>query len=573
MKRLAILLAVLASCGKDEPAKPAGPPAPALETRACPSGGEMALLPAGEFTMGHASAGADATPHAVRVDAVWVDRFAVTQEIYQKVMGSNPSKRKEPKNPVERMQWTAAARFCNKASEMDGLSPCYDPKTWDCDFEADGYRLPTEAEWEYACRAGGMGRFSFGDDPAQISAHGWCKPGSGGAPHPVGGKKPNAWGLHDMHGNVWQWCNDVYGETYYKGSPPANPRGPASGTQRVLRGGAADSPAEKCGASVRSKENPVFTDACFGADYYGFRRARNPAGKQKDKPVAATTQDPPKPPPVPVPVPAAPAGKIDPARLKGTILFVSDRGGALDVWRMRADGSGARPLTKDAHQDADPRFSPDGKRILYTSLRGGFPEVWLMNRDGSDAKKVTPGSQGAWSPDGKSIAFIRDNQAFARDLAAGTERRVTPEKWERCGVPAWLPDGTRLAVASRHEETIGIYLLGLDGREIERLKTGEAACTPCFSRDGKKVLYQTTRGRVHQMEVDGKGDEPVTFGADIQHEGRYSPDGTLLVFTRAPAQDGPWQICVADLLSDDLAFIALTKEGSNNLPDWHADED
>jgi len=568
VKRFAVaLLLALAACDRHDHTK-AAPPAPALrfEIRACPTGGEMLLLPGGEFTLGSASGRPDEAPRAAKVDAFWIDRTEVTQELYQRVVGANPSKKKDPRNPVERMQWTLAARFCNKVSEMEGLSPCYDPVSWECDFEADGYRLPTEAEWEYASRAGGAGEAS--------PASGWFKPHSAGSPRPVGTKQPNAWGLFDMAGNVWEWCHDWYAEDYVKASPKENPRGPESGTHRVLRGGAADSPAERCSASYRFKETPVFTDACFGADFYGFRRVRSAAGRKKEKaPAAAKSEEAPPAAPAPAQAVVAAPGKIDPSKLRGTIVFASDRAGHLDLWRMRASGADPKPLTNDAHPDADPRFSPDGKRILYTSLRGGFPEVWLMNRDGSDPKKACAGSQGAWSPDGASILLIRDNQAWTRELASGRERKVVPDAWERCGVPAWHPDGKTFAVASRHEETIGVYLLSLDGKENRRLKTSEAACTPFFSKDGKKVLFQTVKGRIHQMGLDGKGEEPVTFGADIQHDGRYSPDGRYLLFTRAPANEGPWQICVADLESDDLDYVALTKEGSNSLPDWHARED
>src|SRR5262249_31096255 len=137
-------------------------------------------------------------------------------------------------------------------------------------------------------------------------------------------------------------------------------------------------------------------------------------------------KDPVKPGPVVTPPPAS--GKLDVSALKGTIVFASDRGGAMKIWSMRASGKDAKQLTKGDDPDADTRFSPDGKRILYTTLRGGFPEVWLMSRDGSAAKFVTKGSQGNWSPDGKSIIFIRDNQTFVRELAAGEERRVTPKE-------------------------------------------------------------------------------------------------------------------------------------------------
>jgi formylglycine-generating enzyme required for sulfatase activity/Tol biopolymer transport system component len=539
------------------------------------SGGEMVPIPEGTFTMGDASGRADETPHAVSVASFYMDRVPVTQELYEKVMGVNPSKRKDKQNPVERTQWTDAVRFCNKCSEMEGLTPCYDLKTWACDFTADGYRLPTEAEWEYACRAGSAAKYCCGDYDTSLPAYAWYKPHSKGRPQPVGQKRPNNWSLYDMHGNVWQWCNDYYDEKYYADSPKENPRGPATGRERVLRGGAWDCTADKCRAAYRFKEFPVFTDACFGADAYGFRRVRRGVA---DKPVSGKGTEPAtdnnhegsKPPVSPV----QSRGKIEPGKLKGTIVFVSDRGGKLKIWRMLANGKDAVQLTKDDYPEADPRFSPDGKRILYTSLRDGFPEVWVMNRDGAAPKFVTKGSQANWSPNGKSIVFIEDNQGYTRDLSSGQEKRITPDAWERCGVPAWRPDGKSIAVASRHLGTIGIFLVSLDGKDPRQLKTEEACCTPEWSKDGKRLLCQSVQGHVHQVDVDGKNWEQVTFGADMQHDARYSPDASMILFCRAPSTEGPWQICVKRLDSDDDSdFVQITKDGSNLLPDWHPDED
>src|SRR5262249_5522943 len=153
------------------------------------------------------------------------------------IMNLNPSKKKGQQLPVERLQWTEAARFCNKCSELEGLTPCYDLKTWQCHGEADGYRLPTEAEWEYACRAGSSTRFGSVNSEGDLISFAWFKPHSAGTTHPVGQKAPNAWGLYDMQGNVWQWCNDYYGEDYYRHGPSDNPKGPADGQMRVLRGG------------------------------------------------------------------------------------------------------------------------------------------------------------------------------------------------------------------------------------------------------------------------------------------------------------------------------------------------
>src|SRR5437660_4987817 len=138
---LAGVVAVVLGCARNDSAQPAADEA----------GGAMVLVPGGTFTMGNSNGRADETPHSVSVSAFYLDRYPVTQELYEKVMGVNPSKRKEPKNPVERTQWTDAVRFCNKSSELDGLTPCYDVNAWTCNFAADGYRLPTEAEWQYAC--------------------------------------------------------------------------------------------------------------------------------------------------------------------------------------------------------------------------------------------------------------------------------------------------------------------------------------------------------------------------------------------------------------------------------------
>jgi TolB protein len=195
-----------------------------------------------------------------------------------------------------------------------------------------------------------------------------------------------------------------------------------------------------------------------------------------------------------------------------------------------------------------------------------------MNRDGSAPQFVTKGSQASWSPDGKSLVLIRDDQAYVRDLANGDERRITPKGWERCGVPAFSPDGKRVAVASRHLGDVGIFFVSLTGKEHQQLKTEAACCTPEWSKDGKRLLCQTVQGHIHQVGVDGKDWEQVTFGADVQHDARYSPDGTMILFCRAPTPRGPWQLCLRRLDGDDDEFVQLTTEGSNLLPDWHAGE-
>ena len=263
------LLAVLAGCDAEK--KPAEPAAttPVIKT-AC--GMEMLSIAPGEFTMGLSDGPVDAKPaHAVKLDGFLMDRTEVTQAVYEKVMGANPSRQKGPNNPVEQVTWTAAVKFCNARSTQEGLTPCYDPATWQCNFDATGYRLPTEAEWEYACRAGTTNQYYFGAGAEDLKSHAWFDGNSQAKPRPVGHWSANPWGLLDMAGNVSEWCNDFYSPKYYKNSPKDNPRGPAEGEKRVLRGGAWSSNAENCTSWARNCDEAGLTDVCLTMDSDGFR--------------------------------------------------------------------------------------------------------------------------------------------------------------------------------------------------------------------------------------------------------------------------------------------------------------
>lgn len=246
---------------------------PSLSTNSPGTGPAMVQIPGGRFQMGDKGQ-VDAKPHEVAVSAFLMDRTLVTQDQYQKVMGDNPARWKGGNNPVEQVRWSDAVKFCNKRSESEGLHPCYDLKTWKCNFDNDGYRLPTEAEWEYACRAGTSTLYFFGDDPAKLGDYAWFDKNSGARPRPVGQKRPNPWGLYDLCGDLWEWCNDFYRVDYYNESPPADPRGPEAGQTKVVRGGSWRASAERCRSAYRYNENPGYADVCFGYDIYGFRCVR-----------------------------------------------------------------------------------------------------------------------------------------------------------------------------------------------------------------------------------------------------------------------------------------------------------
>jgi formylglycine-generating enzyme required for sulfatase activity len=262
-----------AGCGHVAASKPSQPQPEIVKTK---NGIEMVQIPAGTFTTGSEPGAADATTRrTVAVDSILVDRYEVTQEEYEKLVIGNPSKFKDRKNPVERVRWVEAALYCNGRSAAEGFQPCYDENTFACNYAANGYRLPTEAEWEYASRAGADGEYSFGSDASRLGDYAWFRDNSSERTHPVGTKKPNPWGLYDMYGNVGEWCQDVFDEKYDPTRPPVTSGSSKPTAKRVLRGGSWSSGAPKCRSSSRSGESPgSFADACFARADIGFRCVR-----------------------------------------------------------------------------------------------------------------------------------------------------------------------------------------------------------------------------------------------------------------------------------------------------------
>jgi formylglycine-generating enzyme required for sulfatase activity len=189
-------------------------------------GMKFVLIPADTFKMGSNDGDKDEKPvHEVTITKpFYMQTTEVTQGQYNKVMGTNPSYFSDcgDECPVERVAWKDAQTFIRKLNDMEGMNK---------------YRLPTEAEWEYACRAGSVKKYSFGSSTSELGNYAWYNSNANGKTHPVAQKKPNKWGLYDMHGNVGEWCQDWYDENYYSRSPERDPEGPSSDTYRVLRGG------------------------------------------------------------------------------------------------------------------------------------------------------------------------------------------------------------------------------------------------------------------------------------------------------------------------------------------------
>lgn len=251
-------------------------PLPNLPANAKPL--EMVYIETGTFMMGSPSdeRGRDwdeGPQHQVTLSqGFYMGKYEVTQAQFEAVMGENPARSFGVGDdyPVYYVSWYDAARFCNRLSEMEGLQPVYtESGDWPANMNANGYRLPTEAEWEYACRAGTQTRFSHGDalecsdECGSCDLHDqymvWCGNDSGHSEE-VGTKLPNSWGLHDMHGNVWEWCTDWYDNDYYYRSPEVDPVNIQTNQFRVLRGGVWSNFAWICRSAIRLRLNPSGTD-------------------------------------------------------------------------------------------------------------------------------------------------------------------------------------------------------------------------------------------------------------------------------------------------------------------------
>ncbi len=412
-------------------------------------GMKFVLIPPGEFHMGasaeeidHLSKSpepADALPdlkqglagegprHRVRITRpYYLGTTETTQARYTQIVGScpNPAGSADGNLPVDTVAWIEAVAFCQKLSGTD-------PER----LSRRVYRLPTEAEWEYACRAGSSTRYHFGDDAQQLAAHAWCMGNAGDQSQPVGQKRPNAWGLYDMHGSLWEWCADWHASDYYQKAPTDDPTGPSAGSVRVLRGGSYhwDDP-----RLFRSAFRPARAPEKGFRDY-GFRVACEIPGTAGQAPresesdvdfagVKLPFDMPDSTPPSDGPATSAkpselsPDGWSEPVNLGPTVnssdheqaavlspdgrqlLFCSNRPGGQggwDLWMCTRrslsepfrDAVNLGPTVNSGADDREPALSSNGLTLFFSSNRpgghGGF-DVWSATRPSLDAPFTEP---------------------------------------------------------------------------------------------------------------------------------------------------------------------------------------
>jgi len=223
----------------------------------------MIACPSGSFTMGHKDQD-DNKPRTEIIERPFLlGETEITQELYEKVMGTNPSDFKHPQKPVEMVSWESAILFCNKLSDLQGLDKCYTKKSseecdWLCDFTKNGYRLPTEKEWEYDAKAGTENKWVGTDDGRKLKKYAVYSD-SNYSTRSVGSKDPNEWGFYDMSGNVYEWCWDKY-----------NPNNDNASAFRVYRGGSWRSNNLYLRSAIRNFNSPGLRNNALG-----FRVARS----------------------------------------------------------------------------------------------------------------------------------------------------------------------------------------------------------------------------------------------------------------------------------------------------------
>ncbi|MDR0561104.1 MAG: formylglycine-generating enzyme family protein [Spirochaetaceae bacterium] len=251
---------------------------------------DLAYIRGGTFIMGSPASETgrydNELQHQVTLRSFYLGKYEVRQSEYAEVMETNPPNPSRRNMPADHVSWYDAITYCNRRSVKEGLTPAYTIEGTEARWNAqsDGYRLPTEAEWEYACRAGTVTRFSTGDDSRSLEGNANAADLTAKETYPAweiddfrdgyaetapaGSFSPNPWGLYDMHGNLWEWCWDRYGD--YSADPQSDPSGPSAGSSRVIRGGGWSNFSRSLRSAYRGHSAPTTKSATVG-----FRIARD----------------------------------------------------------------------------------------------------------------------------------------------------------------------------------------------------------------------------------------------------------------------------------------------------------
>jgi len=482
-------------------------------------GMRLVLIPPGEFLMGspdgEESPSDDEFQHRVRISVpFYLGVHEVTQEQWESVMGNNPSQFRWRQNPVENVSWNDCQAFLDKLTE----------ESWD---GRGKFGLPTEAQWEYACRAGTTTRYNFGDDEASLGEYAWYQDNSAGRTHPAGEREPNAWGLYDMYGNVWEWCQDLDAPDYDGGAPADEPFDPFQAPARVLRGGSWLFGASYCPSAYRT------WGVSQGGNQMGFRVALDLpyAGKLTDEPMPEEKRQ--SPPltespgsesqtPKPATVPS-PENLMEGSSTPGDLLEASPKRSPPTTGQNPAVGP--LPIVARERFVFDRRgwtswvaFSPNGS-LVFTMPKEDVVTVWdtATGKKLGEMDKQQPGvvpqrqpdymdmqQTGkyslAFSPDGSRVVVggtrvspeATDGMAKIWDVTAGRELRTIV--WKETGITsvAFSPDGQNVFTGSANAAAVWGMTRGRSGHSFSN--PGGTVVSIACSPDGKKVLAGCSTG-------------------------------------------------------------------------------
>jgi formylglycine-generating enzyme required for sulfatase activity/Tol biopolymer transport system component len=517
---------------------------------------KLVLLPAGEFLMGapddeKGRQDNEIPQHPVRItQPFWLGVYEVTQEEYESLMGPHLSdsyqflvdrhqRGKSPaaRFPVDNVNWYRAAEFCNHLSDAEklpayyGLSAGQSGSPWR-DVEiigGPGYRLPTEAEWEYACRAGTATPFGFGGTIGEHQAN-VNKPPQGvryrSNAAAVGSFQPNAFGLHDMHGNIAEWCNDVYRFDYYEDSPIDDPPGLSSDDRAgrvsrrsvVARGGSWSSSLKAARSAYREDEFPW-----HGSAVIGFRVARSNLGDWQAKLAEVARRD------AAVTLSGHTATVMSLAfSPDGTTLASGSEDRTVRLWEV---ATAKNTATFDGHSQGvvSVAFSPDA-RTLASGSEDGTVRLWDLTT-GKVRATLRGHTRGVasvvYSPDGTTLASGSwDETIKLWDVAT---ERVTATLTGHTWSVRYRPDGKMLASAGAGDRTIKLWDAGT-GENIRSLKghIGPILCL-AFSPDGKTLASASGEPMIRLWDV-AMGKNAITLRQDFGqiHYVAFSPDGRTL---------------------------------------------